>query len=53
MNVAEDERQPLLLLAQQCTERVTAAAQSAHQQVSGRIAGIRRGQKATRAYGSR
>lgn len=52
MNVAEEERLPLLHLAQLCTERVTAAAECARQEVSGRIAGIRRGQKATRAYAS-
>ena len=53
MNVPEDERQALLLVAQLSTERVAAAAENARHEVSGRISAIRRGQKATRAYASR
>lgn len=53
MNVPEEERRAWLIAAARSTERVAAEAESARQDVTGRISAIRRGQKATQAYESR
>lgn len=50
MNVPEDERRPLLLAVQQSTDKVAAGAKQARQTVSDKIAELRRGQVAKKAY---
>ncbi|MDJ0939402.1 MAG: hypothetical protein QNJ00_06535 [Woeseiaceae bacterium] len=53
MNVPESERRALLLLLQQSTENVTALAEAARRDVTGRMSAIRRGQAAQKAYEAR
>ncbi len=50
MNVSETKRRSLLAVAQRSTDKVSAEAEKARQDVSGRISAIRRGQAATKAY---
>lgn len=50
MNVPEGERRALLLEVKSRCEKVAQSAESARQEVTGKMSQIRRGQVATRAY---
>lgn len=50
LDVPETERRSVLIAAQQCTDKVLAEAQHAHESVSGKISELRRGQVAKKAY---
>jgi len=50
LQVPEDQRGDTLLAVQRSVEKVKAAALEARHQVSDRLAGIKRGKDATRAY---
>lgn len=52
MNVPEDRRRDAIHEVQRVTEKVLAEAEIAHRQLADRLAGLRRGQVATRAYQS-
>jgi hypothetical protein len=50
LNVPEAERRAVLLVAQECTDKVLAEARLAYDSVSGKISELRLGQVAKKAY---